>query len=236
VSGIWDEFFGRLGEVGLDALVLGPRYDERAPAELRLSALVSFARSGLLLISGGAAFFEDFLRKRRDEPDPLDAHTRRTVEALVQPLARSGVRVAIRYPFWNEASPLPFQHIGRAAGLYPSILGLDLHPRHGPWMAYRALVLLDRPLEEKPFRDFEPCVGCEAPCIAVCPVSAVSRQGWDANRCFDHRLKGGCADGCHSRLACPVGASQRYPLPVLRYFQGSALACARDPKTSNSSS
>lgn len=230
MEGVYDEFRRRLDEVGLDALVLGPRYDERAPADLRLSALAPFARSGLLLISGGAAFFEDFLRKRRDEPDPLDAHTRRTVEALVEPLLRSGVRVALRYPFWNEASPLPFQTIGRAAGLFPSLLGLDLHPRHGPWMAYRALVLLDRPLEEEPFRAFEPCVDCEAPCIAACPASAVSRQGWDANRCFDHRRTGECADGCHSRLACPVGASQRYPLPVLRYFQGSALSCTTKSK------
>jgi len=222
----FEDFFARLGEVGLDALVLGAAYDARAPAELRLSSLAPFARSGLLLLSGGAAFFEAFLRERRDEPDPLDSFTRRTVEALVAPLSRTGIQLAVRYPFWNEASPLPFQRIGQAAGLHPSPLGLDLHPRYGPWMAYRALVLVDAALEEQPVVGFAPCADCEAPCISACPVSAVGRKGWDAARCFEHRLAGGCADGCHSRLACPVGASHRYPLPVLRHFQASGLDCA----------
>lgn len=222
----WEEFFARLAGLGLDALVLGPGYDARAPAELRLSSLASFARSGLLLLSGGAAFFEAFLRERRNEPDPLDNFTRRSVEALVEPLRRAGARVDVRYPFWNEKSPLPFQAIARAAGLAPSPLGLDLHPDFGPWMAYRALLLVDAILEEDPIVGFEPCASCEAPCIPACPVSAVERRGWDAARCFDHRLAGGCADGCESRLSCPVGAGHRYPLPVLRYFQASGLACA----------
>lgn len=225
-------FFEELHRAGLEGVVLGRHYDSRVEAELRLASLAPFARSGLLLVSGGSTFFEHFLRQKREEPDPLDAYTRRLVASLVEPLRREGIRVAVRHPFWNEADPLPFQRIARAAGLAPSLLGLDLHPRFGPWVAYRALLLLDLSLEESEVSNFEPCLGCAAPCIEVCPVGAVSRAGWDAKRCFDHRVdEGGCAEGCHSRLACPVGAEHRYAPPILRYFQASALACS--PKSKN---
>lgn len=229
-----ERLLGDLGRAGLEGLPLGPRYDEGVEAPLRLESLASFARAGLLVVSGGSAFFENFLREQREEPDPLDAYTRRVVEALVAPLRRAGRRVEVRYPFWSEEAPLPFQRIARAAGLAPSLLGLDLHPRFGPWAAYRALLLLDFALEEPAVPRFEPCLGCPAPCIEACPVDAVSRAGWDVERCFDHRLgEGGCGDGCHSRLACPVGAEHRYAPPVMRYFQASALACS--PRSKNSS-
>lgn len=223
--------FARLEEAGLDALVLGSSYDDRAPPALRLAALAPTARSGLLLVSGGSTFVENFLQSEEPGPDPLDAYTRRLVEDLFAPLARAGISLEIRYPFWNEEAPLPFQAIGRAAGLAPSLLGLDLHPRFGPWVAYRALVLLDRPLEETPISPFDPCASCPAPCIEACPVDAVSREGWDAHRCFDFRRdEGGCAEGCHARLACPVGADRRYTAPVLRYFQASGLTCFSNSK------
>lgn len=227
-----EEFLSALEGNGLEARVLGRSYDDRAPPSLRLASLAPFARSGLLLISGGSAFFENFLRNKRDEPDPLDAYTRRLVDSLLEPLRGAGVRLRVHYPFWNESEPLPFQKIARAAGLGPSLLGLDLHPRFGPWAAYRALLLLDLALEDGEVSDFEPCIGCPAPCIEVCPVGAVSNEGWNAERCMDHRLvDGGCSEGCHSRLACPVGAEYRYSPSLLRYFQAIVLSCS--PRSKN---
>src|SRR5690606_40292919 len=76
-----------------------------------------------------------------------------TLFRSIEPLSDAGWRVAIRFPFWNEPNPLPFQAIARAAGLAPSLLGLDLHPRYGPWIAYRALVLTDREIPETPIED-----------------------------------------------------------------------------------
>ncbi len=221
-----DAVLAALEREGLEALVLGPTYDARAPKPLRLSALAPFARSGLLLLSGGARFVEGFLQANEPGPDPLDGYTRRLVGTSIEPLSDAGWRVAIRFPFWNEPNPLPFQAIARAAGLAPSLLGLDLHPRYGPWIAYRALVLTDRDIPETPIDGFAPCATCSAPCIEACPVGAVGRAGWDAARCFDHRRAGGCAEGCHARLACPVGSAHRYPPHVLRFFQASGLACA----------
>lgn len=225
-----EEVFSALERAGLEAVVLGRTYEDRAPPHLRLASLAPFARSGLLLVSGGSTFVEAFLESEEPGPDPLDTYTRRLVTSIFAPLSRAGGQVQIRFPFWNEEDPLPFQAIARAAGLAPSILGLDLHPRYGPWIAYRALVLLDRPLPETPLPAFDPCTSCPAPCIEACPVDAVGRGGWDAARCFEFRNEGGCAEGCHARLACPVGAGFRYPDPVLRHFQASGLACSSKSK------
>jgi len=211
-------------------LPLGAAYDLRAEPDVRLGAFAPWARGGLLLLSGGPAFFERFRAERRDEPDPLDRWTRRTVEALLAPCRAAGLRAEARYPFWNEPDPLPFQRIGAAAGLGgTSRLGLTLHPAFGSWIAYRVLLLFDRPMaEEAAPPAVDACAGCAAPCVDACPAGAVA-AGWDAPRCVDHRLDTGdaCASGCHARLACPAGADQRYGADALRFHQAASYATAR---------
>ncbi len=209
-------------------LPLGAAYDESAGDGLRVADLAPWARGGLLLLSGGRALFERFTPEAGH--DPLDRWTRRRVEALLEPLRATGVRAEARYPFWNEPDPLPFQRIGEAAGLgAPTRLGLSLHPTYGSWIAYRALLLFDRPVPDRapPPRE-SPCATCAAPCVTACPAAAIAHT-WDARSCMDHRLDHGdpCASGCHARLACPVGADQRYAEEALRFHQAASLATAR---------
>lgn len=229
-------FRAAAADLGLQVqLGLGPAYDLRAGEGLRLRDLAPWARGGLLLLSGGGAFFDRF---RADGPpagdDPLDRWTRARVEELLAPLRAAGVRAAAHHPFWNEPDPLPFQRIGAAAGLPTAVpLGLHLHPVYGTWLAYRALILLDVPVEEAPPLPADPCAGCDAPCLAACPAGAVTAGGWNALACVDHRVAGAdpCADGCHARLACPRGARHRYPLPTRRFHQAASHATARAFRT-----
>lgn len=219
--------------IGMQVQVrLGPRYDARAGDGLRLGDLAPWARGGMLLLSAGPAFFERFRAERASfpGPDPLDDWTRAAVARLLAPVRAAGIRAEARHPFWNEPAPLPFQLIGAAAGLaIAAPLGLTVDPAWGSWIAYRALLLFDLPLEEEDRPAFDPCAACPAPCVDACPAGAVARGGWSAQACVDHRLGRGdpCAAGCLARLACPVGAQGRYDEAALRYHQAQSLAAAR---------
>ena len=61
-----------------------------------------------------------------------------------------GTEFEVFHPFASERVHLPFQRLGRAAGLPPpGPLGVQVHPRFGPWWAYRALVALAVPVGER---------------------------------------------------------------------------------------
>jgi len=120
--------------------------------------------------------------------------------------------VAHRVAFPFDGRPLiPFQRIGRAAGLGgPGPLGLQIHPRFGPWWAYRALIVLDRPLPSAPAPG-DGCAGCSAPCVAACPAGAVARSGFDVAACHARRLVAEpCRLSCAARIACVRGPEHRY--------------------------
>jgi epoxyqueuosine reductase len=89
-------------------------------------------------------------------------------------------------------------------------LGLQIHPRFGPWWAYRALIVLDRPLPPAP-PPGDGCAGCHAPCVDACPASAVARGGFDVAACHARRLVAEpCRLSCAARIACVRGPEHRY--------------------------
>ncbi len=121
-----------------------------------------------------------------------------------------GVAHAPHFPF--GARPLiPFQRLGRAAGLGgPGPLGLQIHPTFGPWWAYRALIVLDRPLPPSA-PPGDGCAGCDAPCVAACPAGAVARGGFDVVACHARRaVAEPCRLSCAARIACVRGPQHRY--------------------------
>lgn len=162
----------------------------------------------VLVGNGGPAMWRAFSRARQaeDRPHELDAWTRRVMEPVA---AAVGARVV--FPF--EGPPYhPFQRWAIAAeGLRPSPVGVLLHPRYGPWHAYRAALLFDARLplpERRPAP--HPCDSCQAkPCLAACPVSAFTAGGYDVVACRAHvRSEAGApcrGGGCLARHACPVG-------------------------------
>ncbi len=103
-------------------------------------------------------------------PHPLDRWSRRVVGGLA---ARFGA-VAL-YPFGGPPW-LPFQRWAqRAEPVFPSPIGLLVHPRWGLWHAWRgALAFCDRLALPPPATPANPCLSCPAPCRAggraACPV------------------------------------------------------------------
>lgn len=215
------------------------RYDSAVTA-MRASEIAPWASSIVVIANGGGAFWRALKRHAATNPgwwtrgNPLDDFTHQAVEREVSSAARtSGARYEIVYPFMSNGRTLNFIELGKAAGLAgPSILGVTVHPVYGPWIAFRAAVLIDQ-LIDSPGEalGFDPCPGCTTrSCIPACPVSAVSfPAGWDIPRCLAHRVEveHDCAPRCHARVGCVLGPEHRYPDDELAYHQMRALRSMR---------
>ena len=128
---------------------------------------------------------------------------------------------------------LPFQRLGRAAGLgAPGPLGLQIHPHYGPWWAYRALIVLagDSARASGPRQDAsqqalsDGCAGCDAPCVAACPGDAVRLGGFSIADCHAHRLvAAGCRLSCVSRIRCVRGPAERYTDDQLAFHMKASM-------------
>ena len=198
-------------------------------SKLTLTALLAGARAGAIVGSGGPTFFARFTEGAPETadgaPNPLDRFTRRIVEAATaEVLAPLGVAHAVYFPFDGAQPLIPFQRLGRAAGLGgPGPLGLQIHPTFGPWWAYRALVIVDHELPARPAIG-DGCAGCDAPCVAACPASAVARAGFSVSACHARRLTAEpCRLSCAARIACVRGPAHRYTEAQLAFHMAASL-------------
>ncbi len=132
----------------------------------------------------------------------------------------------------NNSRTLNFIELGKVAGIAgPSILGVTVHPLYGPWIAFRAALLLAEEIDSPgEALGFDPCPQCTArTCIPACPANAVSvESGWDIPKCLTHRVEVGidCAPRCHAR----AGASSARSIGTrkkLAYHQMRALRSMR---------
>jgi epoxyqueuosine reductase len=226
---------------GLNLIAAVPidRYEAIAPPSMPARTLAPDAKSIVVIGNGGGAFWHAFKTYAdahpgwRDRKHPLDDFTRDLIEKEIAPIARGqGAACVPAFPFIGEGT-LSFLGLGKLAGLGgPSLLGVLIHPVYGPWMAFRAALLIDVALDAPgEAATFDPCPDCTArSCIAACPASAVSSPaGWDIPRCLTHRIEveADCATRCHARVACVVGPEHRYPDDELAYHHGRALAAMR---------
>lgn len=153
------------------------------------------------------------------KPNPLDRFSRRVIGALAE-----AVGGAALFPFGGPPW-LPFQRWARRAEpLFPSPLGLLIHPEWGLWHSFRGAVALRERLDLSPLPAAEhPCEACVGrPCLNACPVGAFTPAGYDVAACAAHIAAPEGADcmerGCAARLACPVGAAHRYPPDAASFF------------------
>ena len=226
--------------LNLVATVPVDRYDAAVTEPYRASALAPDAKSIVVVANGGGALWEALKRHAEKNPGwmdrdhPLDDFTKTVVENHIAPvIGESGARFSILFPFLQGQRTLNFIELGKAAGVAgPSILGVLIHPKFGPWMAFRAAILIDQLIDEPgEARDYDPCPTCTArTCIAACPTGAVSAaSGWDIPRCVAYRIESeaDCRARCHSRVACVVGPEHRYPDDELAHHHGRAFRAMR---------
>jgi len=227
---------------GLNLVAAVPvnRYDAVVTEPYRAAALDANAKSIVVIANGGVTLWVALQRHAQHNrgwwkrEHPLDDFTRAIVEKEIAPVLRqAGARSTIIFPFMNGTATLNFIELGKVAGLAgPSILGVVVHPKFGPWIAFRAAILVDE-LIDAPGEagGFDPCPTCtERSCIAACPAAAVAfPSGWDIPRCLAYRIESepDCTPRCHARVACVLGPHHLYPEEELAYHQKRALAAMR---------
>jgi hypothetical protein len=227
---------------GLNLVAATPvaRYDAVVPENSRAGAIDRDARSIVVIGNGGGALWHALKAHAARNPgwweraNPLDDFTREVVERdMAGPIRDSGLRCTTVYPFMNNGRTLSFIELGKVAGIAgPSILGVTVHPTYGPWIAFRAALLLEEVLDSPgDALGFDPCPGCTArTCIPACPAAAVSVDaGWDIPKCLTHRVEveADCTPRCHARAGCVLGPEHRYPDDELAYHQMRALRSMR---------
>lgn len=174
------------------------------------------APSATLLLFGfvGAghwAHFDASTEHADGAPDPLDRWSRRMIDSMADRFGARSLYPADGPPWW------PFQRWAqRAEPVFPSPLGILIHPDFGLWHAYRgALAFRDRLELPEPDLRTSPCDTCVTkPCLSTCPIGAVTTQRYDHERCREYVSSAAGArclrEGCLARRACPVGPRHRY--------------------------
>lgn len=225
---------------GLNIVAAVPvdRYDAAVTEPYRASTIDSRAKSIVVVANGGGALWAALKRHAGENPGwferahPLDDFTRMVVEKKVAPAI--GARHSILFPFLQGQRTLNFIELGKVAGVAgPSILGVLIHPKFGPWMAFRAAILVDELIDEPgEARQYDPCPSCTArSCISACPTGAVvAPTGWDIPRCVAYRIEheADCMNRCHARVACVVGPEHRYPDDEIGHHHGRAFVAMRE--------
>ena len=167
------------------------------------------------------AMWDRFRAEQRDEPDPLDAWTRRTLAPVA---ARFGA--AFVHPS-DQPYPPVSRWAQRADDVWPSPIGLLVHHRVGLWHAYRGVFVFAEEVSGLPptGEAVSPCPGCDSPCLTTCPVDAFTVAGlgveYDHETCRTHvRSSAGAScltDGCAARRACPVHPGGAYSADQMRF-------------------
>jgi hypothetical protein len=226
--------------LNLVGAVSAQSYDRVVAPPYRAGAIDSRVRSIVAIGNGGGALWAALDRHVQAHPgwrrreNPLDDFTRELIETQVAPAARrSGTHATVVYPFMQGAPTLNFIELAKAAGLGgPSIVGVAVHPVYGPWIAFRAALLVDEVIDAPgDAAGFDPCPSCTArTCVEACPVGAIAHPaGWDIERCLIHRVEvePDCEPQCHARARCVLGPEHRYPDDELAYHQMRALRAMR---------
>lgn len=163
-------------------------------------------RLGLLVANSRALW--PVLRERAPScPHPVDEHCSELLRQVVDEVeATSRIHLTHRA---IDGRFIPVQRIAEAVGfahLSPSYL--SLHPEHGPWIAFRAVALVDAPGPPPPApRAPDPCTPCDKPCLAALELAVALpgpvRDHWQAWLAV--------------RDACPQGRSSRYDDDQIEY-------------------
>lgn len=217
------------GEAGFDlVLPFGvAHYNANAPDVERLA---DFGRPNALgiLFGNTRRLWPAFTRAFEQEPEistaaqPLDTYAVQRLRGILA--SATQLRQELTFSHVTQPRAFPIQRLAERIGLAAlSPSHLLIHPQYGPWLALRAIAVvdLDGPTEPPPLPE-RPCQNCSAPCVAALEHAvAVSGIPLSSAAVVAH------ADAWIAvRDACPVGPSARYGPNQLAYHYGTARARA----------
>ncbi|MFW5881220.1 MAG: ferredoxin [Roseicyclus sp.] len=174
-----------------------PGPDDGTPAGTRTLLLLGPAEPGFWAHVTASPEFAD------GAPDPLDRWSRRVIGGMACDLGAKAL-----FPF---AGPpwRPFIAWAKRSGrAWASPVGFLVHDRAGLMVSYRGALALRARIDLPAPPDQAPCETCARPCLAACPMGALSAAGYDSAAChgfLDTDPGAACLSaGCAVRLACPV--------------------------------
>lgn len=178
--------------------------------------------SSLVLVGfSGDKGWESFASSREwheGGTDVLDRWSRRILKSIAHEVGAQPLFPFEGPPWW------PFQSWAlKAETVFPSPIGILIHPKWGLWHSWRGALAFQRPLEAPaPAPSVSPCEVCaEKSCLTACPVHAFAAAEYDVARClgFLGEIDGkGCmTSGCKARRACPIGIEYRYHSEQARF-------------------
>ncbi len=176
--------------------------------------LQSFGREGALALVVGntRALWAPFVRavgtdpRLRSADHPLNRYTEGTFAALQR---SEPVRSQVLYGHRDDPR-VPIQRVAAVAGLADlSPSHMSVHPRFGPWLGLRAVVVFDCEPPEMPASaaPTSPCQGCTRPCLGALRAALDSTSG----------AAGSWQAWLALRDSCPVGRGARYGAAQIRY-------------------
>ena len=139
------------------------------------------------------------------QTDPVNRWSTRVITQI----ANQHDAVAL-FPFGGPPWPPFISWALRAATIFSSPVSLLVHSERGLFVSFRAALALKHKLP--PMIGTSPCTTCSAPCLTVCPVNALTADGYDVAACTAHiaTVQGReCMQGCLVRRSCPVGGHLR---------------------------
>ena len=200
------ELASSLGRKGLHILGHFPIADD----EILLPERAAQSKAIAIIGNAGSSIWPVFEVAREDRPDlTLDQWTEETVDRIADQFGVTTLYPFQGPPFW------PFtQWAIRTKTLFPSPIGLTIHPVFGLWHAFRAALLFDEDPDFRRTNAVSPCTNCKMrPCLTACPVNAFTDKGYDFDACLGYVAAGdnSCrSEGCDARKACPIGQEHRY--------------------------
>jgi len=206
---------------GVEAFNRGAHPHERLPGFGRANAL------GLVVGNTRRLWdpFREAIRadaRLRSLAHPLDEYVATLVTRAAATLAP---RALLFFAHVVEPAPIPIQRIAEAAGLAQlSPSHLSVHPIYGPWIALRAVVVIDVELVELvELVEPEPAVGpARRPCDACArPCMPAFEEALRTATATGAPLGAAIRDDFHAwvrvRAVCPVGRAHRYDDGQIEY-------------------
>jgi methylmalonic aciduria homocystinuria type C protein len=152
---------------------------------------------------------------------PVDSYCERVVHAAMTGIAEPWL---VRYYHEQPPRRVAMQRLAHVAGLaHLAPVHLSVHPVYGPWIALRAVVVIDVDGPPGPAPAPAPPCDCAAHCLPHFQA-VLARTGPDAPR-VENNWRAWLA----VRDACPVGRAHRYSEEQLRYHYTKDRRALPDP-------